>query len=242
MIRLGRACSDGKAQRRRALPGSTSNGRIIAQMSDHAAPQDPASTTVEMGTERLEAFSDAVIAVIMTIMAFQLTEPHGTTLELLKAQLPGLFIYVLSFTFIGIYWNNHHHLLRATHRISAAVMWSNLFLLFWLSLIPVCTKWVGRFPSDPVPAAAYGVVGLAAGFAYTMLVRAIIRANGTDSKVARAIAADLKGYASLGLYSAGVALAFVSPWISYALYASVSVMWFIPDRRFSGEGPAAAST
>ena len=210
-------------------------------MSDQAAPQNPASTTVELGTERLEAFSDAVIAVIMTIMAFQLERPDGTSLADLRAQLPGLFVYVLSFTFIGIYWNNHHHLLRATHRISAAVMWSNLFLLFWLSLIPVCTKWVGRFYNDPVPAAAYGVVGLGAGLAYTMLVRAIIRANGTDSKVARAIAANLKGYASLGLYGAGVALAFVNPWISYALYASVSVMWFIPDRRFSSEGGTAAS-
>ena len=200
-------------------------------MNDEA-PQ-PAPAILEIGTERLEAFSDAVIAVIMTIMAFQLKPPDDTTLTALKHQLPGLFVYVLSFGFIGIYWNNHHHLLKATRRISASVMWSNLFLLFWLSLIPVCTTWVRQFYADPVPAAAYGVVGLAAGIAYSMLVRTIIKVNGSDSKVARAIATDRKGYASLALYSAGVALAFVSPWISYALYATVSVMWFIPDRRLS---------
>jgi uncharacterized membrane protein len=188
---------------------------------------------IELGTERIEAFSDAVIAVIITIMAFQLQAPHGTSLTAIREQLPGLFVYVLSFTFVGIYWNNHHHLLRATTRISGAVMWANLFLLFWLSLIPVVTLWLRDYYKDPVPAAFYGMVALCSGFAYNLLVRAIIRANGRDSLVANAIASDLKGYASLALYAAAVGLAAVSPWISYAIYAGVAVMWLAPDRRFT---------
>jgi uncharacterized membrane protein len=188
---------------------------------------------LEMGVGRIEAFSDAVMAVIITIMAFELRAPQGATLTAVRAQLPGLLVYVLSFAFIGIYWNNHHHLLRAADRISGAVMWANLFLLFWLSLIPVLTEWLRDEYRHPLPAAAYGIVALAAAIAYTVLVRALIRANGRDSAVATAIASDAKGYASLGLYAAGVGLAFVSPWISYAIYAAVSVMWFIPDRRFT---------
>jgi uncharacterized membrane protein len=191
------------------------------------------STGLEMGVGRIEAFSDAVMAVIITIMAFELRAPQGATLTAVRAQLPGLLVYVLSFAFIGIYWNNHHHLLRAADRISGAVMWANLFLLFWLSLIPVLTEWLRDEYRHPLPAAAYGIVALAAAIAYTVLVRALIRANGRDSSVATAIASDAKGYASLGLYAAGVGLAFVSPWISYAIYAAVSVMWFIPDRRFT---------
>ncbi len=186
-----------------------------------------------MGVGRIEAFSDAVMAVIITIMAFELRAPQGATLTAVRAQLPGLLVYVLSFAFIGIYWNNHLHLLRAADRISGAVMWANLFLLFWLSLIPVLTKWLRDEYRHPLPAAAYGIVALAAAIAYTVLVRALIQANGRDSAVATAIASDAKGYASLGLYAAGVGLAFVSPWISYAMYAAVSVMWFIPDRRFT---------
>jgi uncharacterized membrane protein len=191
------------------------------------------STGLEMGVGRIEAFSDAVMAVIITIMAFELRAPQGATLTAVRAQLPGLLVYVLSFAFIGIYWNNHHHLLRAADRISGAVMWANLFLLFWLSLIPVLTEWLRDEYRHPLPAAAYGIVALAAAIAYTVLVRALIRANGRDSAVATAIASDAKGYASLGLYAAGVGLAFVSPWMSYAIYAAVSVMWFIPDRRFT---------
>jgi uncharacterized membrane protein len=191
------------------------------------------STGLEMGVGRIEAFSDAVMAVIITIMAFELRAPQGATLTAVRAQLPGLLVYVLSFAFIGIYWNNHHHLLRAADRISGAVMWANLFLLFWLSLIPVLTEWLRDEYRHPLPAAAYGIVALAAAIAYTVLVRALIQANGRDSAVATAIASDAKGYASLGLYAAGVGLAFVSPWISYAIYAAVSVMWFIPDRRFT---------
>jgi uncharacterized membrane protein len=195
--------------------------------------EDRSTGPLEMGVGRIEAFSDAVMAVIITIMAFELRAPQGATLTAVRAQLPGLLVYVLSFAFIGIYWNNHHHLLRAADRISGAVMWANLFLLFWLSLIPVLTEWLRDEYRHPLPAAAYGIVALAAAIAYTVLVRALIRANGRDSAVATAIASDAKGYASLGLYAAGVGLAFVSPWISYAIYAAVSVMWFIPDRRFT---------
>jgi uncharacterized membrane protein len=138
----------------------------------------------------------------------------------------------LSFAFIGIYWNNHHHLLRATRHLSGGVMWANLHLLFWLSLIPVITEWVGSTYREEWPAATYGIVALAAAMAFSILVREIIRANGQDSVVARAIGSNVKGRISPVIYAAGVGLAFVSPWISYALYAAVSIIWFIPDRRF----------
>jgi uncharacterized membrane protein len=187
----------------------------------------------ELGSERLEAFSDAVFAVIITIMALELRAPEGHTLADVRDDLlPGLVAYVLSFSLLGIYWNNHHHLLRAAERINGSVMWTNLFLLFWLSLIPVLTEWVREEYEHPLPAAAYGVVLLASGFAYSLLVRALIRANGRDSAVARAIGSDVKGNLSLVIYAAAIPLAFVSPWISYALYVVVAVVWFVPDRRF----------
>jgi len=195
--------------------------------------EDRSTGPLEMGVGRIEAFSDAVMAVIITIMAFELRAPEGFTFAALSDQFPGLLVYILSFTFIGIYWNNHHHLLRVTDRISGAVMWANMFLLFWLSLIPVATEWLRDEYEHPFPAAAYGLISLAAAIAYTILVRALIRANGRDSRLAEAISSDRKGYVSLALYAAGVVLAFVSPWISYGLYAAVSVMWFIPDRRFT---------
>ena len=188
---------------------------------------------IELGSERLEAFSDAVFAVIITIMALELRAPQGHTLvNVADDLLPGLVAYALSFTFVAIYWNNHHHLLHAAERVSGAVMWTNLFLLFWLSLIPVLTEWLREEYEEPLPAAAYGLVLLASGFAYSLLVRALIRANGRDSAVARAIGSDVKGNISLVIYAAAVPLAFVSPWISYALYVAVALMWFVPDRRF----------
>jgi uncharacterized membrane protein len=189
--------------------------------------------TLELGTARVEAFSDGVIAVIITIMALELRAPQGATLAALRAQLAGLLVYVLSFVVIGIYWNNHHHLFRAAERISGAAMWANLHLLFWLSLIPVLTEWLRDEYRHPLPAAAYGTVALAAGVAYAILVRALIRVNGRDSALARAIGTDVKGYASLVLYAAGVALAFVRPWLAYAAYATVSLVWLVPDRRFT---------
>ncbi|MGH3161898.1 MAG: TMEM175 family protein [Streptosporangiaceae bacterium] len=187
----------------------------------------------ESETGRLEAFSDGVLAVIITIMALELKPPEDGTFRSLHARLPALLFYILSFTFVGIYWNNHHHLLRAARRISAGVMWSNLHLLFWLSLIPVLTEWVGEHHTETAPAATYGVVGLGSAVAFTILVRAIIRADGSSSLVATAIGSDTKGRVSLLAYAAATVLAFVSPWITYALFVAVAVMWFIPDRRLN---------
>jgi uncharacterized membrane protein len=187
----------------------------------------------ESETGRLEAFSDGVLAVIITIMALELKAPDDGSFRALRDRLPALLIYILSFTFVGIYWNNHHHLLRAARRVTAAVMWANLHLLFWLSLIPVLTEWVGEHYEQTAPAATYGVVGLGSAIAFTILVQAIIRADGSSSLVATAIGSDTKGRVSLLAYAAATAFAFVSPWITYALFAGVAVMWFIPDRRLS---------
>src|SRR2546427_13065519 len=188
---------------------------------------------MELGTGRVEACSDSVMAVIITIMAFELRAPNGATLDAVRRQLPSLAVYVLSFAAIAIYWNNHHHLLRAAERISGAAMWANLFLLFWLSLFPVLTEWVRDEYRHALPAASYGAVALAAGLAYTILVRALIQTNGRESRLARAIGSDIKGYLSLVLYAAAVGLAFVSPWISYGIFVAVALMWFVPDRRFT---------
>ena len=187
----------------------------------------------ESETGRLEAFSDGVLAVIITIMALELRAPVGGSFTDLRDRLPALLIYILSFVIIGIYWNNHHHLLRAARRVTGGVMWANLHLLFWLSLIPVLTEWVGEHYRESAPAATYGLVGFGAAIAFTILTRAIIRADGGDSLVAQAIGRDYKGRISLVAYVAATGLAFVSPWIAYALMASVAVMWFVPDRRLS---------
>jgi uncharacterized membrane protein len=184
-------------------------------------------------TDRLEAFSDGVMAVVITIMAFNVKPPDGASLSAFHRVLPGLFVYVLSFAMIGIYWNNHHHLLRATGRMDGAVMWANLHLLFWLSLLPIVTAWVGHYPLHTLPAVSYGAVGLGSALAYWVLVRTIIRANGSDSAVARALGSDLKGRLSPALYAAGVGLAFATSVLSYVIYAAVAVMWFIPDRRLA---------
>ncbi len=204
--------------------------------SDQATDTPAHSGTVTIGTSRLEAFSDGVMAVIITITALSLRAPNGSSFGALGHRLPELLVYILSFTFIGIYWNNHHHLLRATHHISGGVMWSNLHLLFWLSLIPVVTEWVGTSYAAHWPAATYGIVGLGAAIAFSILVNTIIRANGRDSAVARATGSNLKGNASILFYAAGVGFAFLSPYISYTLYALVAVMWFIPDRQLAQEG------
>jgi uncharacterized membrane protein len=203
---------------------------IIANvMSEPEQPVD-----VRRGTSRLEAFSDGVMAVIITILALELHVPAGPHLADVKAELPSLFIYVLAFSFIALYWNNHHHLMRATERISGGVMWANMVLLFFLSLIPVVTEWLRPwYDQEGLPAASFGIVGLAAALSFTALVRTIIHANGRDSVVARAIASDLKGYISLAMYAVAVVFAFVNVWIAYALYAAVAVVWVIPDRRFS---------
>jgi uncharacterized membrane protein len=217
----------------RAAIGGSNDGTI--QVSDASDPELPETT---VGTSRLEAFSDGVMAVIITITALSLKAPLGESFSALSRRLPELLVYILSFTFVGIYWNNHHHLLRVTRHISGGVMWGNLHLLFWLSLIPVVTEWVGGFYGDHWPAAAYGIVALGAAIAFSILVLAIIQANGRDSLVGRAIGSDRKGSTSMALYACGIGLAFLSPYVGYALYALVAVIWFIPDRRFERLGYA----
>ena len=185
----------------------------------------------ERETARLAAFSDGVLAVIITIMAFELRSPVAGTFTALRTRLPELLVYILSFAFIGIYWSNHHHLLRATRRCTGAVMWANLHLLFWLSLVPVLTEWVSADYRDHAPAAVYGFVALCSALAWTVLQMSIIRADGPSSAVATAVGSDLKGRLSLAIYAVATGLAFVTPWISYGCFAVVSVIWFVPDRR-----------
>ena len=184
-----------------------------------------------MSKTRLEAFSDGVLAIIITIMVLELKVPHGGDLHALEPLLPVFASYALSFVFIGIYWNNHHHLLHACPHVSAGILWANLHLLFWLSLVPACTAWVGEYPANPLPAALYGVVFLLAAVAYEILQRAIVARQSEGSKLKDELGADVKGWASLALYLAGIPLAFVDSRISYALYVLVASIWFIPDRR-----------
>ena len=180
---------------------------------------------------RLEAFSDGVIAIIITIMVLELKAPHGADLAALRPLLPAFLSYVLSFVFLGIYWNNHHHLLHATERISGRIMWANLHLLFWLSLVPFTTRWLGDNHGGSWPTALYGAVLLMAGCAYTILQRAIVTLQGWNSPLAAALGGDWKGKLSLGSYAAAIALAFVNQWLSEALYVFVALLWLIPDRR-----------
>ena len=184
-----------------------------------------------MGTGRLEAFSDGVIAIIITIMVLELKVPHGAELGALRPLIGVLISYVLSFVFIGIYWNNHHHLLHAAGKVNARILWANLHLLFWLSLIPFVTGWMGENHFAAVPVALYGAVLLMAGLAYFTLARALAAHHGKDSKLAMALGKDAKGIASLVIYAAAIPLAFVNPWIAFGMYVLVAVIWFIPDRR-----------
>ena len=184
-----------------------------------------------MGKGRLEAFSDGVIAIIITIMVLELKVPHGDTLQALLPLLPVLLSYVLSFVYLGIYWNNHHHMLHASHVVSGSVLWANLHLLFWLSLIPFTTGWLGENHLTTMPAAAYGFVLLMAAIAYWLLEQRIIAVQGADSLLQNAIGSDWKGKLSPLLYLVGIALAFLSPLLSIAMYVLVAALWFIPDRR-----------
>jgi uncharacterized membrane protein len=183
-----------------------------------------------MSTGRMEAFSDGVLAIIITVMVLELPPPHGTTWAALHDALPVLLAYVLSFVYIGIYWSNHHHMLQATDRVSGVILWANLHLLFWLSLIPFTTAWWGENHFAPTPAAAYGIVLLAAAVAYYVLQGAIIRDQGASSTVAAAVGRDWKGKLSPLLYAAGIALSFVDR-AGAALYVVVALIWLIPDRR-----------
>lgn len=184
-----------------------------------------------MKTNRLEAFSDGVLAIIITIMVLELKIPHDGRLEELLPLLPVLLSYVLSFVYIGIYWNNHHHMLHATRIVNGAMLWANLHLLFWLSLIPFATGWMGENHFAPGPAMVYGVVLLMAAIAYWLLQRVIIRAQGSDSLLQKAIGGDWKGKLSPVLYALAIALAFWQRWISIALYVLVALIWLVPDRR-----------
>jgi uncharacterized membrane protein len=184
-----------------------------------------------MSKGRLEAFSDGVIAILITIMVLELKVPHGESWEALRPLWHPFSTYVLSFVYLGIYWNNHHHLLHAADRINGPILWANLHLLFWLSLVPVTTGWVGDSRLAPLPTAVYGADLLLAGIAYIILQSAIAVHQGATSKLAAAVGKDIKGKISLALYAAGILLAFVRPWISGALYVLVALMWLVPDRR-----------
>jgi uncharacterized membrane protein len=184
-----------------------------------------------MTKTRLEAFSDGVIAIIITIMVLEFHTPEEADWRALTSLAPIFLTYVLSFVYIGIYWNNHHYLIHATTRVDAGVLWANLHLLFWLSLIPFVTGWMGHNHLATIPTATYGAVLFMAGFAYWILQQAIIAAAGRDSRVAQSIGGDAKGLISIGLYALAIGFAFVNQWVSDALYVGVALIWFVPDRR-----------
>src|SRR5438034_2204409 len=184
-----------------------------------------------MNKGRLEAFSDGVIAIIITIMVLEMKVPHGADLASLRPIVPVFLSYVLSYVNVGIYWNNHHHLLHASQHVTGRVLWSNLLLLFWLSLFPFCTGWMGENHFAALPTAVYGGVLLLAAIAYYLLQGAILRAEGPDSLLATAVGADFKGKLSPLCYAIAIPLAFVSSWIANGLYVAVALMWLVPDRR-----------
>ncbi|HEY9547245.1 MAG TPA: TMEM175 family protein [Solimonas sp.] len=184
-----------------------------------------------MGKGRLEAFSDGVIAIIITIMVLELKVPHGSSFASLHELWPTLLSYVLSFVYVGIYWNNHHHMLHATDRITGGIMWANLHLLFWLSLLPFVTAWMGENQFEAVPTALYGVILLMAAIAYFILQSAIIRSQGEHSKLKLALGRDLKGKISPLLYASAIVLSFVQRWMADFIYVAAALIWLIPDRR-----------
>jgi len=184
-----------------------------------------------MGKSRLEAFSDGVIAIIITIMVLELKVPHGEDVETLVPLIPVFLSYVLSFVYLGIYWNNHHHMLHAVQRVTGAMLWANLHLLFWLSLVPFATGWMGENHFAAAPAALYGAVLLMAGVAYFILQQLIIASQGPDSIVKRAVGGDWKGKLSPVLYAVAIPVAFWRQWLSLAVYVVVALIWLIPDRR-----------
>lgn len=188
-----------------------------------------------MGKGRLEAFSDGVLAIIITIMVLEMKAPEGATLDALLPLAPSLLSYVLSFIYVGIYWNNHHHLLQACRRVTGSVLWANLHLLFWLSLLPFATRWMGNNHLAPLPSVAYGVVLLAAAIAYWLLQRRIIAADGSESLLRHALGVDWKGKLSPVLYLAGIGATLVDARLGQALYALVALLWLIPDRRIEHE-------
>lgn len=189
-----------------------------------------------MNKGRLEAFSDGVIAILITIMVLELRTPEGVTWHALAPRVPVLLIYLLSFVFLGIYWNNHHHLLQATERINGRILWANLHLLFWLSLTPFAMGWMGEEPTAAAPNALYGVVLLCSGIAYLILQHLIVAAQGSHSKLKAVLEHDVKGNMSAILYLVGIVSAFVSHWIAQAIYVFVALMWLIPEPRIEKAG------
>jgi uncharacterized membrane protein len=188
-----------------------------------------------MKKSRLEAFSDGVLAIIITIMVLELKIPHGANMAALQPLLPVFLSYVLSFIYLGIYWNNHHHMLGATEQVNGKILWANLHLLFWLSLIPFVTGWMGENHFAPLPTAVYGVVLLCAALAYTLLQTLIIKLHGSDHILATAVGKDWKGKISLVLYIIAIPLAFVNQWIADAFYIAVAAIWLIPDKRIESK-------
>ena len=196
---------------------------------DQRGTADPNPLTMSKG--RLEAFSDGVIAILITIMVLELRAPHGSDLGSLRALLPQFACYATSFAFLGIYWTNHHHMLHAVRYVDGGILWANMLLLFWLSLVPFVTAWIGDTHFAAAPVAVYGVVMLLSGFSYQLLAQLLVARHGADSPLARAMGKDLKGRMSLLLYTAAVGFAFVSPLVSSLIYVVVAIMWIVPDRR-----------
>ncbi|MEO7987066.1 MAG: TMEM175 family protein [Gemmatimonadales bacterium] len=190
-----------------------------------------------MGKGRLEAFSDGVLAIIITIMVLEMKVPHEVEPAALQPLIPVFLSYVLSFIYLGIYWNNHHHMLHVTHRVNGTILWANLHLLFWLSLVPFVTGWMGENHFAPVPVALYGVILLLAAIAYWLLQRAILTQEGPHSVLAQAVGADWKGRLSPVLYALAIPAAFMRPWIAGGLYIFVALMWLVPDRRIERKAP-----
>lgn len=184
-----------------------------------------------MGKGRLEAFSDGVLAIIITIMVLEMKVPHGSNLDALQPLLPVFISYVLSFIYIGIYWNNHHHLLQAVNRVSGSALWANVHLLFWLSLVPFATAWMGENHFSLWPFVLYGFILFMAGIAYYILAHCLTGIHGRDSELARALGKDVKGILSVVLYLIGIGLAFINPWLGFSIYSVVAAIWFIPDSR-----------
>jgi uncharacterized membrane protein len=184
-----------------------------------------------MGKDRLAAFSDGVIAILITIMVLELRLPHGADWRTLSSVGPSFLTYVMSFIYIAIYWNNHHHLLHTATRVDGLILWANSHLLFWLSLVPAATAWMGENLAAPLPTAVYGAALLMPAFAYHLLQKAIVHGHGRNSVLAEALGRDLKGKLSPLMYTAAIVLAFLSPWASITIYVVVALMWFVPDRR-----------
>lgn len=184
-----------------------------------------------MGKGRLEAFSDGVLAIIITIMVLEMKVPHGDSLEALKPTLPVFISYILSFVYIGIYWNNHHHMMHAVHKVNGTVLWTNIHLLFWLSLVPFATAWMGENHFTKWPVVLYGFVLMMAGIAYYFLAHCLAGIHGKDSTLAEALGKDWKGISSVVIYIVGIGLSFVNPMLGLSAYVLVACMWFIPDRR-----------